>query len=475
MTPTGGANAGPSGRLKIEFGDRPPVALLLIGRLDLAVILLTLFGTLLAYDETPTFGYLIVGVLALILAGNFITPPNLQGVLSFGAVPTRDVTRVIVEWASIVGILLFLGFSLKVSEIFSRAVMLTWFGATAVLLILTQELQVQCARILNRRGVLGTRHIIIGAGPVGMELSRRLPAAAFCGFFDFRAPDRLSEAVATGALKGRCSEVGDFVRREGVNFVYITLPISNSQRIRDLLADLRDTTATIYFVPDVFGFDLIQAKVVDLNGLPALVICDTPLKGTNAWAKRAVDLLGSVAALLVLLPLMVATATAIKFSSPGPVIFKQRRYGLNGDAITVYKFRTMTVMEDGAQVRQAGRDDRRVTRVGRLLRATSIDELPQLWNVLIGNMSLVGPRPHAVAHNEQYRRQISGYMVRHKVLPGITGWAQIHGYRGETDTLDKMAARVRYDLEYLMNWSLALDLKILLKTVFVILGQKNAY
>jgi putative colanic acid biosynthesis UDP-glucose lipid carrier transferase len=420
-------------------------------------------------------GYLAVAVISLLLAGRFITPPDLQGILSYGAVPSRDVTRVVLEWSAIFSVLLFVGFAMKISDNFSRMVMLTWYGSTAVLLIVTQELQVQCARYLNRRGLLSTRHVIVGAGAAGLELSRRLPAAAFCGFFDFRDPSRLPEATELGLLKGRCSEVGDFVRQNGINIVYITLPISNSRRIQELLADLRDTTATIYFVPDVFGFDLIQAKVVDLNGLPALVICDTPLKGSNAWSKRTLDITASVVALTLLSPLMLCVAIAIKLNSPGPVIFRQTRYGLNGDAITVYKFRSMTVAENGPEIVQAKPNDSRVTGIGRFIRATSIDELPQLWNVIIGNMSLVGPRPHAVSHNEIYRRQISGYMIRHKVRPGITGWAQVHGLRGETDTLEKMELRVRYDLEYLMNWSLALDIKILLKTIFVILGRQNAY
>ena len=231
----------------------------------------------------------------------------------------------------------------------------------------------------------------------------------------------------------------------------------------------------MYFVPDVFGFDLIQARVVDLNGLPALAICDTPLRGTNAWSKRLMDVLLAGAGLLALAPLLIVFAIAVRATSPGPALFKQRRYGLNGDEIIVYKFRSMTVREDGAEIRQARADDQRVTRIGRFLRRTSIDELPQLVNVLQGGMSLVGPRPHAVAHNELYRSQINGYMVRHKVRPGITGWAQVHGLRGETDTIEKMEQRVRYDLEYLSNWSLALDVKILLKTVAVVLRRDNAY
>jgi putative colanic acid biosynthesis UDP-glucose lipid carrier transferase len=460
---------------RVQIGEGPPLALSLIERLDLAAIALILLVCIVVFDEEPSLGYLIVAVIALVLSAKLLTPPDLQGVLNYGAVPPRAVTRVVLEWAAVVGALLLLAFALKVSEIFSRTVMLTWFAVTGVALIVVQEVQVKLARWLNRRGVVSSRHVIVGAGTAGRELASRLPSAAFLGYFDFRGPDRLAEAQARGELVGRCAELGDFVRHKSVNIVYITLPISNSPRIRDLLADLRNTTATIYFVPDVFGFDLIQARVVDLNGLPALAICDTPLRGANAWGKRIMDVVLAGAGVVVLSPLLLAVAFGVRLTSPGPALFRQRRYGLNGEQIIVYKFRSMTVRDDGDDVRQASANDQRVTPLGRLIRRTSVDELPQLFNVIGGSMSLVGPRPHAVAHNELYRRRINGYMVRHKVRPGITGWAQVHGLRGETDTLDKMEERVRYDLEYLSNWSLVLDVKIILKTILVVLGHRNAY
>jgi putative colanic acid biosynthesis UDP-glucose lipid carrier transferase len=465
----------PQATPRVVVGEGPPFVLTVIERLDVGAVVVSLFLCLLAFDEPFSVGYLIVAVIALLLASRMLTPPDLRGVLNYGAVPSRVVARTMLEWGAVFGVLLLLGFSLKISDEFSRGVMLTWFGSTALLLIVMQEVQVQLARWLNRRGVVASRHVIVGAGQAGTELARRLPAAAFRGFFDFRSPTRLQDVAARGELMGRCSELGEFVRREGIAIVYITLPIANSPRIRELLADLRDTTASIYFVPDVFGFDLIQARVVDLNGLPALAICDTPLRDMNAVAKRLMDVVLSAIGLVVLSPLLVVVAVLVRATSPGPALFRQRRYGLNGEEIIVYKFRSMTVREDGPDVRQASANDQRVTSLGRVLRSTSIDELPQLINVLQGQMSLVGPRPHAVAHNEMYRRRINGYMVRHKVRPGITGWAQVHGLRGETDTLDKMEQRVRYDLEYLSNWSLALDVKILFKTGAVVFGRRNAY
>jgi len=204
-------------------------------------------------------------------------------------------------------------------------------------------------------------------------------------------------------------------------------------------------------------------------------VCETPFYGINALIKRASDIALASAILALVSPLMLAVAIGIKLSSPGPVLFKQRRYGVDGREIIVYKFRTMTVLEDGNVIKQATRNDRRVTRFGALLRQTSLDELPQFFNVLQGRMSVVGPRPHAVAHNEMYRRLIKGYMIRHKVRPGITGLAQVNGFRGETDTLDKMKGRIEHDLEYLRNWSLQLDLQIVVKTIFVLLKKPDAF
>jgi len=209
--------------------------------------------------------------------------------------------------------------------------------------------------------------------------------------------------------------------------------------------------------------------------MPAISVCDTPFHGMDAVMKRATDIVLASLALLLLAPLMLLIAIAVKLTSSGPALFRQRRYGLNGEEIMVYKFRSMTVCEDGAVVSQATRQDSRVTPLGRLLRSTSLDELPQLLNVLEGKMSVVGPRPHAVAHNELYRKLISGYMLRHKVRPGITGWAQVNGLRGETQTVEKMRARVQFDLDYLSHWSPWLDVKIILRTLWVIARDRNAY
>jgi len=298
----------------------------------------------------------------------------------------------------------------------------------------------------------------------------------FLGYFDFRSMERVAHMVEPDKLAGHCKDVAEYVRRHGVNMVYIALPLSNVPRMSELVNALRDTTASVYFVPDAFAFDLIQGRLVEINGMPALSVCDTPFHGIDAVLKRGTDLAIASIGLLLISPLMLAIAAAVKLTSKGPIVFRQRRYGLNGEEILVYKFRSMRTTEDGPIILQATKEDPRVTPFGRFIRRTSLDELPQLFNVIQGKMSLVGPRPHAIAHNEMYRKLISGYMIRHKVRPGITGLAQVNGLRGETETIEKMRQRVRYDLEYLRHWSPWLDITILFRTLgLMIRGSKSAY
>jgi len=257
--------------------------------------------------------------------------------------------------------------------------------------------------------------------------------------------------------------------------IYLSIPMSSQPRIMALLDGLRDTTASIYFVPDIFVTDLIQGRLSTVAGLPVVAVCESPFTGFNGVIKRVSDIILSLLILILISPIMLSIAIGVKLGSPGPVIFRQRRYGLDGHEIIVYKFRSMTVTEDGPHIPQAQKNDKRITPLGAILRKTSLDELPQFINVLQGKMSVVGPRPHAVAHNEQYRKLIDGYMVRHKVKPGITGWAQVNGYRGETEVLEKMKKRIDYDLDYLRNWSLRLDLYIVLKTFQVLVKDRHAY
>jgi len=416
---------------------------------------------------TPAIGYLalLVFVISSPLLGRFDLPHSEPpGNAPFSRFPAAC-SRVLVRWAAIVAALLFIAFAFDVGGVFDRKVLLTWFVTTPLALCLAQAVRLRASWFAAH--MPAERYIIVGVNEVGLELARRLPTKGFSGYFDFRSPDRISPLLETDKFAGHCRDLADYVRTHGVGRVYIALPLANVPRLTALINALRDTTASVYFVPDAFAFDLIQGRLAEVNGMPVLSVCETPFHGTDAVLKRLMDVALGSCALLLALPVIVLLAAAVKLSSPGPVLFRQRRYGLHGEEITVYKFRSMSVCEDGAVVTQATAKDPRITAIGRFIRRTSLDELPQLFNVLEGTMSLVGPRPHAVAHNEKYRRLINGYMIRHKVRPGITGLAQIKGLRGETETVDKMAERVRYDLEYLRNWSPWLDLRILFKSLGV--------
>ncbi|HMP06362.1 MAG TPA: undecaprenyl-phosphate glucose phosphotransferase, partial [Lacipirellulaceae bacterium] len=274
---------------------------------------------------------------------------------------------------------------------------------------------------------------------------------------------------------GNLRQLVHLAKTGGVDMIFITFPMRAEQRIRNYLQQLGDTTASVYIVPDFFVFQMLHARWNQIDGLPVVSVFETPISGIDGVLKRMFDLVVATALLVVAAIPMALIAAAVKWSSPGPIFFRQTRYGLSGEEIRVWKFRTMRVCENGPTVKQASKDDDRVTPVGRVLRKTSLDELPQLLNVIGGSMSLVGPRPHATAHNEQYRAQIDGYMLRHKVKPGITGLAQVNGARGETETLEKMARRVEFDHRYIREWSLWMDLRILLKTVLVVFKQENAY
>jgi putative colanic acid biosynthesis UDP-glucose lipid carrier transferase len=299
-------------------------------------------------------------------------------------------------------------------------------------------------------------------------------SAEVLGFFDDRELERL-EHRAEYPILGRLADLPEYVKKGRIDVIYLSLPMASQARILNLLEALRDTTASIYFVPDTFVTDLIQGRMDTVNGAPVVAVCESPFTGVNAGIKRASDIVLSLLILLLLAPLLLLIALGVKLSSPGPAIFRQRRYGLDGREIVVYKFRSMTVLEDGNAIQQARKEDDRFTAFGRFLRRNSLDELPQFINVLQGRMSIVGPRPHAVAHNELYRKLIRGYMLRHKVRPGITGWAQVNGLRGETETLDKMKARIDCDLEYLRNWTMRLDLFIIAKTAWLVLRGGSAH
>jgi putative colanic acid biosynthesis UDP-glucose lipid carrier transferase len=391
--------------------------------------------------------------------------------------------RVLLAWIIVTSLLLALGFVTKTTAYFSRGVLLPWIFLTPVVLLGMRLLVYKSLGFLRSYGRNTRTAVIAGAGSLGQHLARSLVdlpwlGIRFLGFFDDqKVKEKINLAGGLGdpPILGDLESMVSFVRDHQVNIVYLALPLRAEARVREIIEKLQDTTASVYFAPDVFLYSLFQSSLTDLRGIPLISLWETPFFGVNAMLKRVLDVILASILLVGAAPLFLILALGVKLTSPGPVFFKQRRYGLEGEEIRIFKFRTMSVCEDGANITQVKRDDPRLTPFGKFLRRTSLDELPQLFNVLQGRMSIVGPRPHAVAHNEFYRQRLPRYMLRHKVRPGITGLAQVNGFRGETETLEKMEQRLAYDLEYLRRWSLWLDMKLICQTVWKTISDKNAY
>jgi putative colanic acid biosynthesis UDP-glucose lipid carrier transferase len=433
---------------------------------DPLLMVLVLYAVAIYHEGTLTPAYIVLSILtfAISFPGAWVMQKSIW----------LDIKTVLSQWCTIAGLLLIFGYVTRYVFDFSSAVLMDWFVLTPIALLLAHWLLAHY--FLSDFYLASARKtaIIVGCNPLGRQLSNKLRAnpshaVHIQGFFDDSYP-----ALHTPYL-GRISEVADYVKQHAIDLIYIALPAGPESKTHTLLDHLKDTTASIYFVPDFFMTDLIQARIDDIDGMPVVAMCETPFSGVNRFLKRASDIVIASLILLLVLPLMALIALGVRLSSPGPIIFKQKRYGLDGKEIMVYKFRSMVVTEEGGDVVQAKQDDQRVTQLGHFLRRTSLDELPQFINVLQGSMSVVGPRPHAVKHNEMYRKVIKGYMVRHKVKPGITGWAQINGFRGETSTVDSMKQRIDYDLDYLKRWSLSLDMQIIFKTILRVFKDPKAY
>ncbi len=457
-------------------GNKVSTLIMLQRLLDpiIAVILLLLLKYFLGVGEDAP--YILLAAIAFLLIVPVFKAVGLYRSFRTGSFRV-EITRLLIGWAIVEALLLLLGYMTKTSSIFSRTVLLTWAISVPPALYLGHWVVQGFLQQLWLGGRSSRKAVIAGIGEVSTHLAEQLSQAPHLGIKIVGFFDECWTSVSSPnkrALLGNLQELPDYVRRHRIDVVYLTSAITEP-KLAELIQELQDTTACVYFVPNILMFTLMQARTQEFNGIPVIAIWEIPFSDVQHDLKRLVDIVVASFALLLLSPLMVLIAIGVKLSSPGPILFTQRRYGLNGQEITVYKFRTMKVMEDGEVIRQAQRNDPRVTKLGAFLRRTSLDELPQFINVLQGRMSIVGPRPHAIAHNELYRKLISGYMLRHKVKPGITGWAQVHGFRGETDTLEKMQKRVEYDLEYFKNWSLALDLEIILRTFIVFFHHPNAY
>ena len=393
----------------------------------------------------------------------------------------REMTSIAVTWTLTVLSLGMFGFATRYSDQFSRSVIFIWCVLTPSMIGLGRMCMRVLQRGLSRRGIGVRRVAIAGLNELGRQTEANIASdpslgLRFVGYYDDRIENRDDgEVVAEDELTGSLVELVAAAKSGEVETILITLPMRAEDRIRFLLDRLSDSTVSVYIVPDFFVFELLHSRWTDMGGLPAVSVFENPLYGVDGIVKRIADLVIASMALIAGAIPMLLIAVAVKYTSPGPIFFRQRRYGLDGEEILVWKFRSMRTCDNGPVVKQATKDDPRITRIGAILRKTSLDELPQLFNVLDGSMSLVGPRPHANAHNEQYRSLIRGYMLRHKVKPGITGLAQVNGCRGETETIDKMERRIEWDHNYIRHWSIWLDLKIMFKTLFVVWKQNEAY
>ncbi|MGB5701356.1 MAG: undecaprenyl-phosphate glucose phosphotransferase [Polyangiales bacterium] len=429
------------------------------------------------WDQRAWIAATIAAVLFLVIGQSLSVYESARG-----ARLRAQLMRIWAGWiAGVVPVLLFLLFISKQSETYSRVVVSSWFIIAPFLISIWRTAATLMLRELRARGYNTRAAAIVGMTEIGEELAMQMKAVPSLGlhaygFYDDRDEERCHPiSPELGTRAGTLSDLVEAATAGEIDLIYIAFPLRAEPRINQLLRKLSDTTASVYLAADFFVFDLLHARWVTLGGVPTMSLHETPFYGVDGWLKRLEDIVvGSLILLIIAIPMLII-ALCVKLTSPGPALFRQRRYGLNGEVIDVLKFRSMSVTEDGAEIKQATKDDPRITRFGAFLRRTNLDELPQFLNVMAGSMSIVGPRPHAVAHNELYRKKVRGYMLRHKVKPGITGWAQVNGWRGETDTLEKMEKRVEHDLDYIRNWSLLWDLQIIFMTVFGSGARKNAY
>jgi len=445
--------------------------------LDACIVGFSIYIAVQIYDPDAWDDRYLIGSLLAVLS--FFLIAEMSGLYRRwnGASLIHELMRAGGVWLGTILVLLLTAYAFKVTGELSRVALGTWFIVTPSLLWLWRVLRQLVLRAIRRHGYSTRAAAIAGADETGVRIAHVLDDPGkfgfkLDGFYDDRDQGRLA---FTGQKKGDFKTLVERAKKGDIDTVYITLPIMAEDRIRFLIEELADTTASVYMVPDFFISNVLQGRWINFNDMEVVSVYDTPFSGVEGLFKRLQDIVFAALMLVLLAIPMLVIALGVRLSSPGPVLFKQRRYGLDGKEIMVWKFRSMRVCEDGGVIQQAQRNDSRVTPFGAFLRRTSLDELPQFINVFMGEMSIVGPRPHAVAHNEMYRELIKGYMLRHKVKPGITGWAQVNGWRGETADLEKMQRRVEHDLWYLRNWSFWLDMKIFFMTVYQILFGARAY
>ncbi|MDX1918612.1 MAG: undecaprenyl-phosphate glucose phosphotransferase [Candidatus Caenarcaniphilales bacterium] len=389
-----------------------------------------------------------------------------------GSSPFSHLPKIYYSWGLVLVVLLAIGYFTKTTDKFSRMLTLIWFTGAPLLIFAQHWFFRHLAGIFRQAGYNSRQVVFVGAGQVGQYLASQIQNSSdfgmqVVGFFDDKVSEALQIAGKELPFLGNVSLLKQYVAQNKIDIVYIAFSLRHTELIHEIVQDLKDLPVSVYLVPDIYAFDLLGATVQEVAGIPVIGLRQNPIIGENMLLKRCFDLIFSGSIIFLLSPLLALIALGIKLTSPeGPIIFKQRRHGIRGEEIIVYKFRTMKVCEDGPDIKQAQQDDDRVTPFGAFLRKSSLDELPQFFNVLEGTMSVVGPRPHALAHNHLYAEIIDGYNLRHLAKPGITGWAQVNGYRGETSRVEDMLRRVEYDLHYLHNWSLWLDTRIIFLTIW---------
>ncbi len=465
----------------------PSMIIGLLRLLEFCALLAVGYAIHLAYVSAPgmsmtvfylsvLFGGSAVGVFLLQLADAYQVPALRS--------PWRMTPRILAAWAAAFGAMALVVFFFKSGEEYSRVWFASWFAAGAVYLIVERQIIAYSIRRWARNGTMERRAVIVGGGEPAKELIRTLEHQPendirICGIFDDRDERRSPSIIAGYPKLGNVAELVEFARLARIDMLIISLPLSAEARILQLLKKLWVLPVDIRLAAHAKGLRFRPRSYSQVGSLPMLDIFDKPIADWDNVAKRIFDIFFSVVALLLLWPVFLGAALAVKLSSPGPILFKQKRHGFNNEIIEVYKFRSMyTHLSDPTARAAVTKGDPRVTPVGRFIRKSSIDELPQIFNVLKGELSLVGPRPHAIqaqSHDRKYVDVVEGYFARHRVKPGVTGWAQINGWRGEIDHDDKIRFRTEFDLYYIENWSLWLDLKILVLTPFRLLNTENAY
>lgn len=392
----------------------------------------------------------------------------------------KQARAIIMAWLTVILSMTIILFLLEVSNEYSRP----WLGRWALLGFVFLLVFRMCVYVFlqyqRKQGRNYRRVIVVGAGGLARKLVNQTMDSPWSGFkveaiFDDEVQSQ-GPSISGCAVIGALDKIAPYIDTNHVDEIWIALPLRAEEKVKKLLYALRHHTINIKMFPDIFGFSLLNHSMTEIVGLPAVNLSDSPMHGWNRLVKDFEDRILAILILVLIIPFLILIAVAIKTTSPGPVLFKQKRHGWDGSIINIYKFRTMSLHnEEHGVITQASKGDARITPLGAFLRSCSLDELPQFFNVLQGDMSIVGPRPHAIEHNEFYKDQVNQYMLRHMVKPGITGWAQVNGLRGETDTLGKMKKRVEYDLFYIENWSLFFDLKIIFSTFFKGFVHKNAH